>query len=392
MIRMIMSHLSNKSDSARLANVSLFICLSFAAFTTVWSIYLDSFLHNASMVGLISGSLGVVSILGFLFFTPLIEKYPESKIWVMAALTLIMAYFMLYLVKSIYLVLIGAGIYVLARVLYTEVQGILICDSCKKKDLGKGVGFYGSFRNIGYVLGPLLAGFIAFKLGIPFVFLFCGVFVLLAFFMFETIKLKECNHHTKDEGTLKSSFHNLITYFKTWKLFKAYIVSGGVPFYWAIIYIFGPLYAIRNGLSGNEVGIFLFCVAIPMVLFSYSSGKMADKIGYRKLFIFGHLIMASFMFLAFISKDFYFTLLYIILGSIGASFIESPRESYFFTKVKKSEEEKYYGPYKTHGTVFDMSGQILGGIILIFLPLKYIFLFLSIVMVMFALASTKVRR
>jgi MFS family permease len=320
-----------------------------------------------------------------------VERHSEKRIWMLSAFGLVTGYMIFFLSKSILVLALGAVFYIASRVLHYESSGIIISHSCSKKQLGKTEGLFYTVTNIGWVIGPLMGGFIAARIGVPLVFVFSAFFVLIGVAMFKNIVLKEYIHCNRTKETLKKTFTHLKDFFSNKKFLLAYFVSGGIALYWGIIYIYGPLYIIWRGLPSYFVGIFLFAVAVPLVLLEYFIGRISDKYGCKKLLILGYIILAFFALLAFLMSNVYLSLWFLILGSIGASLLEATKETYYFKVVKRSEEEKFYGSYRTHQDLFGTIGRFLGAIFLIFFSLQALFLLLAIEMIMFALIATRVK-
>ncbi|MBN2457522.1 MFS transporter [Candidatus Woesearchaeota archaeon] len=376
----------------RLPNVAFFLSLAYAARDSIWSIYLDTFMNNEVYVGLFTGILTLISVVLFFFLTPIIERYREKNTYLWGAIGLLIGYFIFYIAGSMKVVIFASLIYIVGRVFHTVSQGILISDSCAKKDLGKTEGYVYAIRNIGYMIGPLLGGFIAGKLGIHYVFIFSAVFVLFGMTLFRLAKIKEINHHTKDDATIKGSIMNMKNFFSKKRFTLLYAVSGGISLYWGMIFIYVPLYILKSGYGEHIAGIVLFAVSAPLVIFEYKVGKVADIYGYKRFFIYGYLLLALFSLFSYFSGNIIILIVCLTVGSIGASFLEGTRESFFFLNVTKSEEEKYYGPFITHTDSFSTIGKFAGAVFLIFFPLKAIFLLTSALMLIFTVLSFFVRQ
>ena len=153
-----------------------------------------------------------------------------------------------------------------------------------------------------------------------------------------------------------------------------------------------PLFIIRQGLSVSWIGYFLFAVAVPLVLFEYKFSKLVGKKGFKKIFQMGFLIVAVFSFLCFFIGNIYIIMILLTLASIGMAMLEPTTEAYFFDILKKKEELRYYGPYKTKEDVNNFLGKILASSLLIILPFKYIFLLFALFMLIMFFLSSKTKR
>ena len=265
----------------------------------------------------------------------------------------------------------------------------MIKDKSKKGKLSRNEGLLFTFTNIAFVIGPLLAGFVASKFGINSVFLFASAFVIFAFLILQIGGIKDNRKQKKaDEGIIKN-FH---AFLKNKDRLLAYTLGGGVGFWWILGYLFIPLYIIRNGLDPLWVGYFLFAIPLPLILFEYKFSTLTNKHGFKKLFQFGFLIPAILALACFFVVDQVFVVLgLLVTASIGLAMLEPTVEAYFFKISSKKEEQRFYGPYNTKLEVFGLVGKVLPATLLLFLPFKYIFLLFSAVMFLMFLASFKTK-
>jgi MFS family permease len=378
-----------QNRSLRLGIVALFIGLGLACVDTIWSVYLDTFFHSMAIVGLVSGLLSFIAVLSYFFCSSLLERYPQARLWVIGSIATIVAYILFFLVQRTAIFLLVAVALVIIAVLKRAAFGIIVRDANKLSSIGSAEGMIYALANIGWLLGPLIAGFVAVRLGYRPVFLFAGLFVLFALILFLMINVRPINHHTKDDATMAGSLRNLRSFFSNARLRKVYALSGGISLYWGVLYIYVPLLIIRSGLSSYWIGLFLFAVSVPLALLEYRIGQLADRHGFRTFFIFGYAVLALAGLLAFLLFEIYSIMIIFVAASIGAACLEATRESYFFRITRQSEEERYYGPYLTHMEVFSTIGKLLGAGLLALLAPKFLFLLLSLQMLLFlALATT----
>lgn len=392
MVTFIQRHKFIKSKSAALAVVILFICLGLAALNTIWSVYIDSFVNNMSLVGLLSAAFTAIAVFWLFFSTPIIEKYPESKILFYCLLGLIVSYVIFFFTEN-FLVFIGAAVLmVLMDVLRIESFGILFRDVAKISEIGKAEGLQYTFANMGWLIGPLLAGYMASLLGIRPVFLISVIAVVIALVLFKTVRIRHHKPKREPKGALKTVFENTKSFLKNKNLRKMYLISGGLSAYWAIVYIYIPLFIIRAGLSHLWIGLFLSAIIIPLIAFEYPIGKLADKRGFKKFFVLGFGLLALFSISAFFIESIYAILLIFTLASIGAAFLEGTTEAYFFKTIKKSEEEKFYGPFKSSKYVFNAISKVVAAGVLFILPQNYIFIALAAEMLFFSVVAVFVKK
>jgi MFS family permease len=375
------------STMGKLGIIAFIASISFALIDTIWAVYINSFVNSASLVGFIASILTLISFLSYFLFIPFIEKSNKAKIYSYSLLSFAIAYILFAINKQFYFFIIISAILTIIQTFRITSFGIIIKDKSKRKELSRNEGIMYTFANTAWVLGPLIAGLISEKYGIPMVFLLASIFILIAFFLFKVVKLKDNRIKKRTDNHF---YKNFVDFFKNKDLRIAYILGGGVNFWWSLIYLFIPLLIIKQ-LHISWVGYFLFAIAIPLITIQYYFSKLAGKIGFKKIFQMGFLIPCILALMCFFTSNIFLIMSFLIIASIGLAMLESTTEAYFFDILKGKQDLRFYGPYNTTIDVNQFLGRIISAIILLFLPFKFIFLFYSIGMFGFFLISFKTK-
>lgn len=373
---------------AKLAIVSFIVALSISLIDTIWAVYMDSFLNSVVLVSFVSAMLTIVSFISYFIFIPTIEKSSKVKIYTYSLIAYAITYLLFALNTKLYIFIVLAFIITILTTLRVTSLGIIIKDKSKKKELSKTEGLVYTAINTAWVIGPLIAGFISNKYGIPIIFVLSAIFIIIALITFKLSKTKDYNIKKKVD---KHIIKNFISFFSKKERAIAYCIHGGVAFWWSLIYLFMPLYIIRSGLNEKWIGYFLFGVALPLILLEFKFGELAGRIGFKKMFKIGYLIPCIIALICFFTNDIYIIMALLILSSIGLSMLESTSEAYFFDITKGKEELKFYGPYNTTIEVHRFLAKIIPACFLIFLPFKFIFLFFSLAMFITFIISFKAK-
>ncbi len=374
---------------AKLSTIGLLVALATSFVTTIWAVYLDSFLNSVALVGLISALLTLVGIISYFFFIPLVERTSKSKIFYYTLFLFGITYILFAINKNFYIFVILAFFMTLIYALRITSFGIIIKDFSKNSKLSKNEGLRFTFINFAWIIGPLIAGFVSNQYGINMIFVISAVFIFLALILGKFMDLKD--HHTQkkiDRNLIK----NFFAFFKDKNRIITYILGGGVSFWWVLIYLYTPLFIIRNNLSNLWVGYFLFAIPIPLILFEYKFANIAGRKGFRKLFKLGYLIPAIAALICFFTPNVYSVLGILIFASVGLAMLEPTTEAYFFDVSKKRDQQRFYGPYNTRIELAGLIGKFIPSLLVIFLPFKSIFLFFSAVMFMLFLVSFKAKK
>ena len=373
-----------------LSFVIFLVSLALAYIDTIWAIYINEFVNNASIVGALSSLFVIFSIFLYFYFIPLLEKHHPTKIYLFSLMLYAVAYVLFAISSNFYLFVVLGFMLTIASVLRKDSMGVIIRDESKLTELGRNEGIIYAVSNISWLIGPLIASFLSQKFNISLIFLLAATSVAMAIITFRTAKVHEKVIIPRKVD--KNLFKNIKDFFSSRELTKTYLVSGGIDLWWAILYLYVPLFMIKEGLNLTWVGIFLFAVCVPLTALEYFVGKRADKYGFKKFFIAGYTILAIMSIIAFALTNIYWILLVLVLASIGAAFLEPTTEAYFFKLIPKAKENKYYGPFCTASDFNSLIGLLIAAGVLFFLPFKYIFLLLAIQMTFFALVALKLKK
>jgi len=373
---------------AKLAIVGFIISIASSFVDTIWAVYMDSFLHSEVFVGLLSAGLTLVAFFSYFFFIPLIERTNKSKIFFYSLFLFGVTYLLFAINTKFYFFVVLAFILTILYTFRLTSYGIIIKDKSQESQLSRNEGLIYTFTNTAWVIGPLIAGYLANKYNFSVIFLLAGIFMIIATFLFKISKIRDANIKKKVDGNIIKNFKD---FFKNRDRVIAYFLSGGVNLWWVLIYLFMPLHIIRNGLNDLWIGYFLFAVAIPLILTEYHFSKLAGKWGFRKIFRRGFLFVAILSIIAFFILNIYLLLGILVIASFGMAMVEPTTEAYFFDISKKKEDCRFYGPYNTGIDANHFIGKVSASVLLIFLPFKYLFLLFGFFMFIMYLLTFKVR-
>jgi len=377
------------SGIAQLSIVGMIAAFSAALMSTVWAVYLDSFLNNAVYVGLFSTFLTLIAIAARFMFIPIIEKGDKAKLFASSLLLFVLFYIIFAINASLIVMVIVAILTTIFMSLRVSSFGILVRDASTQQGLSRNEGMVYTFSNLSFVIGPLIAGFVAARYNIRIVFLLSALFLAIGFLVFKFSRIKGDGGKKRID---RNVYKNFTDFLKSKDRVIAYLLGSGITIWWILIYLFMPLYMIRNGYTELAIGYFLFTIAVPLIVLEYMFSKVAGKIGFKKIFKIGYLSVAVLSFACFFFTNIYFIAGILVLASVGMAMLEPTTEAYFFDILKGKERYRFYSPYGTAIDFGQLIGKVSGSIALIFLPFNYLFILFSIWMFLLFLLSFKTKK
>lgn len=246
------------------------------------------------------------------------------------------------------------------------------------KTIGKTRGVFLFFVSLAWMISPLITSYLIRIDGYEAVY-------LLAFLatIFMTIGLFFSVKTFKDKIYKRTPFFQTYKYLKTnHHMLAITIINFILQFFYAWMVVYTPIYLHQHiGLTWQQTGIIFTIMLSPFVLFELPIGIMIDKYHIRKrtLLYLGVIIMGlSTLIIPFVLTKSILVWGIILFGTrTGASLIEATSEIYFFTHIKE-EDTHLLGVYRDMTHVAYIIAPLMATLIFFFLPFKYLFLILGI--------------
>ena len=251
----------------------------------------------------------------------------------------------------------------------TTIVSILIplfmADFAKNIGMAKLNARYYLWVNIGCLVAPLFALNMAEWFGnfrIPFLasaMIYAGG--LLFFKRFGIVQMDKEIKRVSPKRTMKSLWINTLVFFRRAGMPRAYFVNFGFYALAAMRVLYVPIVVIEQGFSANILGWVLTIGILPYIIFDLFIGNWVKKFGYRTLMAIG---LSSFIVLATCAMFVHgWALLAIfVLWQISGAFMEPVHDLAFFDNTHKSEQNRFFGVFKTTNFLPKVIAPILGAV------------------------------
>ncbi len=345
------------TTSLELAVTGMLLGIAVSLNSTVWSVYLNTILHDAALTGTIAAATTGLYVVLLFALTPILRRASERLLLTLSAAGIAAGYLGYALTDSLWPFLAAAAAVAFFQVMRAESYSVLVRDNADGGDVPQAEGMRYAINNAGWLLAPLLGGFVAAALGLRMVFLVGAIFSIIAMMQFRMVPTQNVPHDDNDLS-YRRLLKDLRTFAKDPALRRAYIMNGGVSTWWGVIYTYGPLYILHQGLPVYWVGIFLAAITIPLIVLEYTVGRLTKRYGYRFFLVLGHAwIAACAIAVAILTPYTWATLTILVLASVGASMLEGTRESYFYAVVPQKDEERHLGTWLSGQSLMSTLGK-----------------------------------
>lgn len=245
----------------------------------------------------------------------------------------------------------------------TGARDAMLSDEATVETKGKIFGFHRSMDTFGAVLGPAFALLYLYYHPEHYKTLFYIAFIPGCLAILATFLLKDKN---KPEKTHKKAtrFFSFMDYWKYSPLLYKKVVVGLLAFtLFNSSDVFLLLKAKQSGLSDTHViGLYIFYNLI-YALTAFPIGIYADKIGFKKMLVFGLSIFAVVYFGMGITKNiFIFAALFLLYGVYGAA-TEGISKAWISNITDKKDTATAIGTFSGFQSIFAMLASSFAGLI-----------------------------
>ncbi|MBU2638176.1 MAG: MFS transporter [Nanoarchaeota archaeon] len=371
--------------------VSTLYTLVFAVASPVFPLFIKQLVGQDMYVGLVVALSSVEWIIFTIMMSYFLKKIKKAPLTKIALAGFALCYAIIPLVTTLWQFLILDLFRSLFAAGATVTLGLFIRDVAGKKNLGKVEGLYFTLINIAWFAGPLAGGFVAAIFSKSVTFSLAAIIAAIALCILMVSNVKEKSQPVQSE---ESMITRIKDFFSTRNLTIIYLIAIGLATWWTVLYTYVPLFITEHGFTEKAVGITLALFTIPLIIFDFIAGWLADKYGYRRFLASAFLIMAILLMVAAFTQNVYLFIGLIVTGCLGAAFIEPLHEAYFFHAVSKKSEMRFYPVFRTGYEVgYLIAPLIFSGIMFLSSGSFYaLFLVAALMMFFFCLMAVLLRK
>lgn len=359
-----------------LALVSLLMGLAQAFFNYVMSSYfaVASGSGNVSIFYLLA--YGVI-LIAFLNMHRIVKKIGKSDFFYLSLFLKIVAVVGLLFVAPGPIGIILVMFYIIFFGLQWVGIDMLLEAYSTDKMSGRIRGGFLTAMNLGILLGPLVSAIVLERYGYYGIFLLLVIFNVAIFFI-SAAGIGKANHRFRGKVDLGAILKKV---YRRKNIGRILYIAFILDFFYALTIIYVPIYLLKLGFGWHEIGIILTIMLLPFVFIQYPIGVLADKkLGEKEMLIVAIIIMGistgTMYFIA--SKEIFIWALILFATRVGAAMIEILRDSYFYKRIDAHDVD-LINIFRTSRPLGYILGSMASGAILLFLPMKSVFVLTAIV-------------
>ncbi|HRZ30633.1 MAG TPA: MFS transporter [Candidatus Paceibacterota bacterium] len=355
------------------------------------SSFLATFLSEEN-IGWLYATTSIVTIIMMISLPRLISSWGNKKILLILSCLSFLSLIPLALTAfsyqpTIIIALVTFGTYLVLGYLTRYVMDVYLENISDNQGVGLIRGLYMTFYNFAWLISPFLAAYLVREGNYGLVYGVASL-MFLPLLLIITFGLREVSCHTCVLArrsvwlSLKNIWARQIP--EANNIRRILIIDFLLNFFYAIMVVYMPLYLHNHiGLPWSEIGLAFTIMLTPFILLELPLGEIADRwLGEKEILITGLIIIiistASCAYLG--SPLWFFWAGLLFVTRVGAASIEIMKETYLFKKISGGDTgimaiSRINVPFSY------LTGTIFGSLILIFYDFRYIFLGLSLVLI-----------
>ena len=358
---------SNKVNGFSFANLGLFTGFADGIYNAVYSLVILDIFRSSAVVGVYVALYSAFCLVVGLFANEIFRRFSKVCVFYFVLLMLAICYAMMsfsILPRTFIILDFTSGI---AAVLVGMLIPLFMSDFSRNIGMARLNARYHLWVNIGALFAPMLAVVVAEYFGTNrSAFFASAVIYLAAWAMFKYFAIVQQDKKIKPVNprcTFKALWKNTVAFFKTPGLTRAYLVNFGYYSLRALRVLYVPIMVIEAGFSKDTLGWVLTLGIIPYLLLSETMGKLAKRYGNNLWMMLGFLSFAGLAACATVATG-YPLLVIFVAWQVSGALMESVHDLLFFDAIKKSQQTKYYGVFRTSANLPSVIVPVVGAAVI----------------------------
>lgn len=373
------------SATRRSPLISVYLLSFFLTLHIAVPVYINSsflgILTSPKNVGLVYTAASLLAIIALYFIPRLLKTIGDFRATLIFLTLELGAFFGLATLKDPVL-LIGLFIasYVLIYLISFDLD-LIVESFSRNASTGSVRGLYLTSANIAWVLAPILAAGILTNGDYWRVYMAAAALLIPALLIFAR-KLE----HFKDPRYQNAPFWRTAkTVWRRKDLRNIFAASFILQFFFTWMVIYTPIYLHEHlGFLWEDIGIMFSIMLVPFLLLEAPLGRLADKrFGEKEILSIGFVIIAlATALMSFVSDNSFITWATLLfLTRVGAACVEIMSETYFFKKID-GQDADIVSLQRSVRPLAGVLGPLVATALLLFIPFKFIFLILAVIVLL----------
>ena len=344
------------------ANLGLFTGFADGIYNAVYSLVILEIFRSSAVVGLYVALYSVFCFVVGLFANEIFRQFSKARVFYFVLLMLAVCYTMMsfsILPRTFIILDYTTGI---ATTLVGVMIPLFMSDFSKNIGMARLNSRYHLWMNVGALFAPTVAVAIANHFDNRAAFFGSALIYLACWGLFKYFRVVQEDKRVSPvdpRRTFRALWKNTVAFFKVPGMLRAYLVNFGYYSLRAMRVLYVPIVVIENGFSKDALGWVLTLGIIPYLLLSEMMGHAVRRFGKNIWMFLGFGSFAALSVLATFVTGVPLLAIF-VAWQVSGALMESVHDLLFFDNMKKSQQTKFYGVFRTSSNLPNVLAPVLG--------------------------------
>ncbi len=344
------------------ANLGLFTGFADGIYNAVYSLVILEIFKNSAVVGLYVALYSAFCMVVGLFANELLRQFSKARVFYFSMLALAVCYAMMsfsILPRTFIALDFATGV---AITMVGVLIPLFMSDFAGRAGMARLNARYHLWLNIGALFAPMIAVAIANVFGNRAAFFASAVIYLAGWMFFKYFHIVQPDKRARavdPRRTFRALWRNAAAFFGRPGMARAYAVNFGYYSLRAMRYLYVPIVVIENGFTKDALGWVLTLGIVPYLMLSEVMGRAVRRHGKKIWLVLGFGSFAALAAGATVLTG-YPLLAVFVLWQISGALMEPVHDLLFFDGMKKTEQARFYGVFRTSVNLPNVVAPVLG--------------------------------
>ncbi len=348
------------------ANLGFFTGFADGIYNAVYSLVILEIFKSSAIVGIYAALYSVFCFVVGLFANEVLRQFSKARVFYFAMLMVAMCYAMMsfsILPRTFIILDYTTGV---ATTFITVLIPLFMADFSRNIGMARLNSRYHLWMNIGALFAPTVAVMIANHFGNRAAFFGSAVVYLAGWTLFKYFKIVQEDKRIKSVSprkTIRALWKNVLAFFGVAGMARAYMVNFGYYALRALRVLYVPILVIENGFDKDALGWVLTLGIIPYLLLSDAMAHLVKRYGKTLWLVLGFGSFAALSVMATFATGIPLLMIF-VAWQVSGALMESVHDLLFFDTVKKSQQTRFYGVFRTSANLPYVIVPTLGAIMI----------------------------
>lgn len=348
------------------ANLGFFTGFADGIYNAVYSLVILEIFKSSAIVGIYAALYSVFCFVVGLFANEVLRQFSKARVFYFAMLMVVMCYAMMsfsILPRTFIILDYTTGV---ATTFITVLIPLFMADFSRNIGMARLNSRYHLWMNIGALFAPTVAVMIANHFGNRAAFFGSAVVYLAGWTLFKYFKIVQEDKRIKSVSprkTIRALWKNVVAFFGVAGMARAYMVNFGYYALRALRVLYVPILVIENGFDKDALGWVLTLGIIPYLLLSDAMAHLVKRYGKTLWLVLGFGSFAALSVMATFATGIPLLMIF-VAWQVSGALMESVHDLLFFDTVKKSQQTRFYGVFRTSANLPYVIVPTLGAIMI----------------------------